>query len=91
LQQTLRYDNSVNVRLAALEALSRYGKRPDVSRTLVDALSTEKSPMVQVALIDTLVDLHNSNAVEPLKRLQQSPDVNPTVREHAAQGVRQLS
>lgn len=91
LQQTLRSDPSVDVRLAALDALSRYGKRPDVSRSLVEALATEQSPMVQVALIDVLVDLHNANAVEPLKRLEQAPKLDPTVRKRADLGIRQLS
>jgi hypothetical protein len=91
LQHTLRYDNSVDVRLAALDALSHYGKRPEVSRGLVEALDSEQSPMVQVALIDALVDLHDANAVEPLKRLQQTPNLDPTVRKRADWGVRQLS
>jgi anti-sigma factor RsiW len=91
LQHTLRYDASVDVRLAALDALSHYGKRPEVSRGLVEALDSEQSPMVQVALIDALVDLHDANAVEPLKRLQQTPNLDPTVRKRADWGVRQLS
>ena len=91
LQHTLRYDNNVDVRLAALDALSHYGKRPEVSRGLVEALDSEQSPMVQVALIDALVDLHDANAVEPLKRLQQTPNLDPTVRKRADWGVRQLS
>jgi anti-sigma factor RsiW len=91
LQQTLRYDSSVDVRLAALDALSRYGKRPDVSRGLVEALETEQSPLVQVSLIKVLVDLRNVNAVEPLKRLEQAPNVDPTVRKQADWGIRQLS
>jgi anti-sigma factor RsiW len=91
LQHTLRYDTSVDVRLAALDALSHYGKRPDVSRGLVEALDNEQSPMVQVALIDALVDLHESTAIEPLKRLQQSPNLDPTVRKRADWGVHQLS
>ncbi len=91
LQHTLRYDSSVDVRLAALDALGRYGNRPDVSRGLVEALGTEQSPMVQVALIDVLVDLHDAGAVEPLKRLQQTPNLDPTVRKHADWGIRQLS
>jgi len=91
LQHTLRYDSSVDVRLAALDALSRYGKRPDVSRGLVESLESQQSPMVQVALIDLLVELHDSSAVEPLKRLQQEPTVDPTVRKRADWGIRQLS
>jgi anti-sigma factor RsiW len=91
LQRTLQYDSSVDVRLAALDALSRYGNRPEVSRGLVQALDARQSPLVQVALIDVLVDLHESAAVEPLKRLQQEPNVDPAVRKHADWGIKRLS
>lgn len=91
LQHTLRYDSSVDVRLAALDALSRYGGRPDISRGLVDSLNGEQSPLVQVALIDVLVDLHEANAIEPLKRMQQNPNLDPTVRKHADWGLKKLS
>jgi anti-sigma factor RsiW len=91
LQHTLRYDSSVDVRLAALDALSRYGSRPDVSRGLVESLNDKQSPLVQLALIDVLVNLHESNAVEQMKRLQQEPNLDPTVRRHADWGIRQLS
>jgi anti-sigma factor RsiW len=91
LQHTLRYDSSVDVRLAALDALSRYGSRPDVSRGLVESLDSQQSPLVQVALIDVLVELRESRALAPLKRLQQTPNLDPTVRKRADWGIRQLS
>jgi anti-sigma factor RsiW len=91
LQNTLRHDSSVDVRLAALDALSRYGSRPEVSRGLVASLTGEQSPLVQVALIDVLVELHEVDAVEPLKRLQRDPNLDPAVRKHADWGIRQLS
>lgn len=91
LQHTLRYDSSVDVRLAALDALSRYGSRPDVSRGLVESLEGQQSPLVQVALIKTLVDLRESSALAPLKRLQQAPDLDPTVRKQADWAIRQLT
>jgi anti-sigma factor RsiW len=91
LQHTLRYDSSVDVRLAALDALSRYGTRPDVSRGLVESLEGQQSPLVQVALIKTLVDLRESRAIAPLKRLQQAPGLDPTVRKQTDWAIRQLS
>ncbi len=91
LVHTLRYDSNVDVRLAALDALGRYGKRPEVSRWLVESLEGQQSPLVQVALIDALVDLHEVNAVEPLKRLQRDPNLDPTVRKHADWGIRKLT
>lgn len=91
LLHTLRFDNSVDVRLAALDALSRYGGRPEVSRGLVESLEGQQSPLVQVALIDVLVELRDSSAVAPLKRLQQAPNLDPTVRKHADWGIQRLS
>ncbi len=91
LLHTLRYDNSVDVRLAALDALSRYGGRSDVRKGLVDSLEQQQSPLVQVALIDVLVDLHDSSAIEPLKRFQQDPKLDPSVRKHAGWGLQQLT
>jgi anti-sigma factor RsiW len=91
LQHTLRYDSNVDVRLAALEALSRYGSRREVSRGLVESLESPQSPLVQVELIKTLVELRESSAVAPLKRLQQSPGLDPTVRKQADWAIRQLS
>lgn len=91
LLYTLHYDSSVDVRLAALDALTRYGGRPDVRKGLIDALEGQQSPLVQVALIDALVDLHDSGAIQQLKKLQQDPKVDPSVRKKAEQGVAQLS
>ncbi|HZI55214.1 MAG TPA: zf-HC2 domain-containing protein [Verrucomicrobiae bacterium] len=91
LLHTLRYDNSVDVRLAALDALSRYGGRSDIRKGLVDALEQQQSPLVQVALIDVLVELHDSNAIAPLKRFQQDPKLDPSVRKRADWGIQQLS
>jgi len=91
LLHTLRYDNSVDVRLAALDVLSRYGNRPDVHKGLMDALQEHQSPMVQVALIDVLVQLHRPETLDRLKELQQNPRLDPTVRKRLDWGIQQLS
>jgi anti-sigma factor RsiW len=91
LFHTLRVDNSVDVRLASLDALSRYAGRPEVRRELIDALQVKQSPLVQVALIDLLVDMHDRSAVPQLKRFQQDPKIDPTVRKRADWGIQQLN
>ena len=91
LMHTVRFDNSVDVRLAALDAVSRYADRPEVRRELVDVLQTTQSPMVQVALIDLLVDLHDKSAVSQFKKFQQDPSVNPTVKKRVDWGIQQLN
>ena len=91
LQHTLRFDNSVDVRLASLDALSRYSDRPEVRRELVESLQAGQSPLVQVALIDLLVDLHDTSAVPQLKRFQQDAKIDPTVRKRVDWGILQLN
>jgi hypothetical protein len=91
LLHTLRYDSSVNVRLAALDALGRYQDQPAVRHGLVEALQPQQSPMVQLALIDLLVELRDATATQQLKKFEQEPKLNPTVREHVEWGIRQLT
>jgi hypothetical protein len=91
LLHTLRSDASVDVRLASLDALSRYAGRPEVRRELVSSLEGKQSPLVQVALIDLLVDLHDRSAVPQLKQFQQDPKVNPIVRKRVDWGIQQLN
>jgi len=91
LLHTLRYDSSVDVRLAALDALSRYGDQTQVRQGLTDALESQQSPLVQVELIDLLVQWRDRGAVEQLHKIERDPDVDPAVRNRARQAIDQLS
>src|SRR5438105_7076299 len=63
LLHTLRYDPSVDVRLAALDALSRHSAQPQVRGSVVSALQ-QQSPLVQVALIDLLLEWRDPDAAQ---------------------------
>lgn len=91
LFHTLRNDSSVDVRLAALDALSRYAGRPEIREQLIDALESRQSPLVQIALIDLLVDQHDANILPEFKRLQQTPKIDPTVKKRVDWGIQQLN
>src|SRR5438874_10845212 len=80
LLHTLRYDASVDVRLAALDALSRHGRQPQVHKAILDSLQ-QQSPLVQVALIDLLLEWRDPDAAQRLQALQQAPNLNPRVRQ----------
>jgi anti-sigma factor RsiW len=90
LVHTLRYDSSVDVRLAALDALGRHGNQPQVRAGLLDALQAQQSPLVQVAVIDLIVELRDTKAIEELQKVQQDPSLNPAVRERAQWAIRKL-
>ncbi len=91
LMHTLRYDNSVDVRLAALDALRRYTDQEPIRARVEDSFSHQQSPLVQIALVDLMVDLRDPAAVPKLKAIQQMPDLNPTVRQRVDWGIHQLS
>ena len=55
LAKRMNDDPNTNVRLAALDALSKFHTEPQVRKVLLDALSTQKDPMVQIALIQLMV------------------------------------
>ena len=90
LLHTLRYDSSVDVRLAALDALRRYHDQPIVRRGVVESLKYQRSPLAQIAVVDYLVEVRDEKAVAPLKELQQDPHLNPAVRQRVEWGIAQL-
>ena len=90
LLHTLRYDTSVDVRLAALDALSRHGSQPQVRQGAVDALQEQQSPLVQVALIDQLAEWRDPGAAQRLRNFQQTPNLNPAVRQRAEWAISKL-
>jgi hypothetical protein len=45
---------------------------------------------VQIALIDTLVQLHEANAAAEFRRLAANADANPNVRQRAQWALQQL-
>lgn len=91
LMHTLRYDNSVDVRLAALDALRRYTDQQPIRDRIEDSFSHQQSPLVQIALVDLMVDLRDASAVQKLKNIQQTPNLNPAVRQRVEWGIHQLS
>ncbi len=91
LIQAVNRDSSVNVRLAAIDALGKVANDSGVRDSMQAALPQQDSPMVQAALIDYLVQAHDHNAVSSIKDLVARPDLNPTVRERATYAVQQLA
>ena len=90
LLQTLDSDPSVNVRLAAADALYLFAGQPGVKEGVILSLARQISPSIQVALIDLLVDMREKRAVEALKALAGNDKLNADVRRKAELGVRQL-
>jgi hypothetical protein len=91
LLQTLDLDPSVDVRLAAVDALSRFSGDPAVRKELVRSLPRQSSPLVQISVIDLLVQWRDQQCVEVLRQLTHDEEANKTVRQRAQWGLKQLS
>ncbi len=79
----LHNDVSSNVRLAAIDALLQFGNDPLVRQTLLDALEHEQPMVVQLALIQALVDLEQTEAVPLLEKWIEDGSLQRQVREEA--------
>lgn len=86
----LNNDSNVNVRLSAAEALYLFADDPIVKKGIIDSLANQKSPLVQMALIDLMVELREKKAADALKRLMEDEKLNPAVKQRAKLGIRQL-
>jgi hypothetical protein len=84
-------DPNPNVRLAAVDALYLFRDRPGVRERLVQSLSAQGYPLVQVALIDFLVEIREARAVEALKKLIAAGELTPEVKQRAEQGLKQIT
>jgi hypothetical protein len=81
LLDVVRNDRNVNVRLAAVEALSNRIDRPDVAEALLDAAATEQAPLLQVALVELLLERNVGNATTVARQLLETENLDPAVRE----------
>jgi len=84
-------DPNPNVRLAAVEALYLFRDRPEVRENLVKSLAIQPYPLVQVALIDFLVEIRETRAIDALKGLIEAGELTPEVKERAEQGLKQMT
>ncbi len=90
LLHAVNHDPSVNVRLAAVDALRKFAGNPSVKGALDQSLVKQESPLVQLALIDFLVDTRDKSAVPSFAALERSPTADKNVKEKAVWGLSQL-
>lgn len=90
LLDTLMYDPNANVRLASLDALKPFMDRQIVKRRTLDALPRQKSPLVQMALIDFVVESAGPESAAALRSLSRDSTVADPVRARAAEALRQV-
>ncbi|MEQ8469604.1 MAG: HEAT repeat domain-containing protein [Marinoscillum sp.] len=80
LISTLNSDPSINVRLAALDALLPYGNQSEVREALVRSIGIQDSPLLQVALADAMIALKEKSAMDSFHKMITSDTVNESVK-----------
>ncbi len=90
LFKTLNSDPSVNVRLAALDALQNYSKSPVVRESLVRAIAQQDSPLVQVALAELMAALQEKSSIKELKKILQQKSTPKEVKQRIEESIKVL-
>jgi HEAT repeat protein len=91
LIKVMNEDPNVNVRLSAMEALSKFSNEIIVRKALIESLHKQTDPVMQIALIQVLVQLKEKEAVQSLKEIIESEVVPESVKDEAYGGIIKLN
>ncbi|MBI3482414.1 MAG: HEAT repeat domain-containing protein [Bacteroidetes bacterium] len=91
LVKAMNEDPNTNVRLTALEALGKFYQQGHVRSKLIKSLSTQKDPVVQIALIRVLVQMKEKEVVNQLEKITRDGTVIKAVKDEAHSGILKLS
>ncbi len=61
---TLNYDENINVRLSSLEVIREYIQIPSVRAKLIQSITTQDSPLVQLSLAELMISLKDKNSYQ---------------------------
>jgi hypothetical protein len=86
----LNKDENVNVRLAALEALKPYVGKSGVRLKLIESIDEQASPLVQMALAELMVSIHEKKSVDALKQLLEKESTPEEVKTKISESIKIL-
>jgi hypothetical protein len=86
----LNSDPNVNVRLAAVNALSKHADDQYVRTELVKSLGLQSSPLVQISLIDLLNSIQEYDSYPTLMEMIDNPNTNNLVKKRAKSSLTKL-
>ena len=87
---TMNYDDNVNVRMAAVEALTYYADYELVKKAFIQALQNQDNPTIQIKLISILVNLDEKRAMQPFQKMIQDENTSTYVKDEAQYGLYKL-
>lgn len=87
---TMNNDQNINVREAAVEALFRFRNEPRIRMALVNSLSKQRDPLMQMTLINMLVELKEKSAINEMQKLLMDTDTREVVKTRLEVGIAEL-
>jgi hypothetical protein len=90
LLTAVNHDPNVNVRLAAVDALRPFAASRTTRDAVMQLLPGQTAPIVQVALIDLLVDLKETEAALTLRKVASDSSTDVGVRQRAQWALERL-
>ena len=91
LIKTMDEDPNSNVRMAAIEALKKFSNEPVVRKALINSLTRQTDPVVQILLIQIMVELKEKGAVKRLQQMTEDEGLLEAVKDEAHMGILVLS
>jgi hypothetical protein len=91
LLKAMNEDPNTNVRLAALDALSKFHQQEHVRMALISALAKQKDPVVQISLIRLMVEMKEKSVIKELDRITKDKEMIKAVKDEAYSGLLKLS
>ena len=83
----MNIDQNLNVKIKAIEGLSQFGDNDLVIPALIKALKQQKSPEVQIAIMEVLLDLKVKAAYGPFQEILRDEEAIDAVKNKAASGL----
>jgi len=79
--KTLNEDTNTNIRFLTLESLMRFKDNPQIRKGLVQSLTNQESPMIQMEIIELMVSLKAEEIIKQMEILKEIKVLDPTVLE----------
>ena len=90
LIKTLNEDKNVNVRLAALYSVNKFSDNSEVRDSLVQSLSKQTEPIIQIVLINMLAQKNETRAIQPISDIISKASTRQEVKEIGKKALREL-
>lgn len=88
---TMNSDNNVNVRLAAINALSgMIDKNENVKTELIKSLSVQENPLLQISLIQVLTESGVKESKEKIESISNDENADKNVKEYAKNMIKTI-